>query len=689
MRTSCTLMTSLIVTSLSSCSYDSVNVSDLDASNSAIHTEEDGAIMGQPQFASLRSPIRARTLDRRFRTSQAMYLANEMNIGGDEFLREAFRLGLPIADDRDFQYITAVESYWYSRYNMAALVTESRMGLHLVYGPYVSEKAILESVAADNRYRGEHIVSNKTELIQRIIPIYLDRTGFPRRFDDASPSMLQFASGDPHFAHEVDKGVDFESTDNEYRYKQLGQFYDPELVRPPSGMGEFGNDMWKYRINYRETFYSLRWKHGKMEHVIDLGAEGQTLMKQVLWAEYFFRGHHHRGRYLGNNPEEGFRGAMLTLGAVSKMLMLKAAMLYDGQTLGGINPAEYEPASHLWWFPHRIWVRLRLIGDMPPRPEEFKVVDASSQLFDQASLLWGLTEYFHYANPSVPDSWDAVFGDNPPFDGTLMERKYSVLAQGLANLIFANMQYQHRSGGRWVSEWLPDNGAGDTISMTDLGMSMIALANYHRRMSIETENVERSEELLREQADFVIERLQAPDGHVASGYNYNDDRRIDDDEPTLEAQGFAIRGLLEAYKELNDTKYLDAAKAAYAFMNDQLWVDEVGVYRSSLNAEKTIYTPMNLGAALGAMREMILITKDAAEIQRFKRFWVQGVNSSGIQQAEFEETGERDFNLKDGDHDGIPRMEFAGGRHGIAPVFASQVEIETPLTKRVTAPRSP
>jgi len=98
---------------------------------------------------------------------------------------------------------------------------------------------------------------------------------------------------------------------------------------------------------------------------------------------------------------------------------------------------------------------------------------------------------------------------------------------------------------------------------------------------------------------------------------------------------------------------------------------------------------MNLGAAIGAMREMILVTRDAAEIQRFKRFWVQGVDSRGMQQAEFEETGERDFNLKDGDHDGIPRMEFAGGRHGVAPVFASRVEIDTPLTAPVTAMRSP
>lgn len=633
----------------------------------------------QPAFESLRSPIRARVLDRRFRTKEAMYLANEMNIGGDPFLQEAFKVGLPIADDTDFQHITAVESYWYSRYNMSVLVAESRLGIHLVHSPYVSEKAIREGIGADNRFRGERIVSNKTELIQRIIPTFLARTGYPRRFEDASPCMLHFASGDPYYPREIDKGTRFESIDNRYKYEQLRQLYGDAIQPPPSGMGESPNEMWTYRINYRENFLTLRWDHDKMEHELDLGAEGQTLMKQILWAEYFFRNHHHRGEYLGNNTEEGFRGAMLTLGAISKMLMLKATMVYDGKRLTGVNPLHYDPQERLLYFPHRIAVRLRYVGDLPPRPEAFAVEDPTSELFDQASLLWGLTEYYYYSDPTIVDSWDRVFGQNPPYDGSILEQKYSALAHGLANLVLANMQYQHlRTDGRLVSSWHPKRGTGDTISTTDLGMSLIALANYHRRMHADQENVTRSGELLREQADFLINYMQAPDGHVADGYNHATQTIIQDGAPTLLAQGFAVRGLLETFKQLQEEKYLTAAKAAYSFMNQELWDAETGVYRSSVGAERTIYTPMNLGAALGAMREMILITKEQKEIDRFKRFWVQGVNSSGIQQAEYEETGERDFAKSDGDGDGIPRMEFAGGRHGIAPVYASKVEIETP-----------
>ena len=103
------------------------------------------------------------------------------------------------------------------------------------------------------------------------------------------------------------------------------------------------------------------------------------------------------------------------------------------------------------------------------------------------------------------------------------------------------------------------------------------------------------------------------------------------------------------------------------------------LYRSHLDAELSEYTPLNIGAAIAAIREMTLVTNDASQIERFKRFWVQAVNSSGIQQAEYEETGERDFFAADADGDGIPRMEYGDGAHGIAPVFASRVRIRTPL----------
>ncbi len=150
---------------------------------------------------------------------------------------------------------------------------------------------------------------------------------------------------------------------------------------------------------------------------------------------------------------------------------------------------------------------------------------------------------------------------------------------------------------------------------------------------------------------------------------------------SLLAQGFAVRGLVEAHRVLEEERYLQAARATYGFMNQELWDEGVGVYRSAVNAQVSEYTPMTIGAAIGVMREMILANEDPGEIERFKRFWVQAVNSTALQQAEYEENGEKDFFQADGDGDGIPRMEYGDGKHGIAPVFASLIRIQTPKTR--------
>lgn len=180
-----------------------------------------------------------------------------------------------------------------------------------------------------------------------------------------------------------------------------------------------------------------------------------------------------------------------------------------------------------------------------------------------------------------------------------------------------------------MSGWHPKGGQGMTISPPDLSMAMMALANYARHMHVK-ENVKLAKRMLKDQADFLGNVLQTADGSVSDGYNLATRAPLDGPR-TLLAQSFAIRGFIEAYKELKDESYLKAAIHVYDFMNANLWDDQTGVYRSHVVAEVTEYTPLNLGAAVSAMREIILITKDVREIERYKRFWVQGVNSSGIQ----------------------------------------------------------
>lgn len=627
----------------------------------------------QVSFEKYRSPLKASVTDRRFTTKDAMYLANEMELGGFPFLYAATSKGLPF--DGDLSYMTTVESYWYSRYNMEALNTESRCGVHLVQGPYVTEKAIAQGRANINRDRGEYARSNKGVLEQDILPMYMIRTGFPRRFEDASPLMLAFESCDPHLVRPLDKGVKFQSTENLIRDNDFKQLYGPNFPDTPYGAGTKGSDDWLYRVNYRENFLTLRWDPARMSHVVDMGAEGQVLTKLALWAEFFLAGNHHDNKLLGITPEDGFRGAVLTLSAVSKMLIMKSAMLYDGKELKGADPRTVKPGSV--YFPHRIGVRLRMVGDLPPRAEEFSILDDSSQLFDQASLLWGLSEFYHYADPAEKNNWSKVFGENTPYDGSLMEQKYIVLAEGLANLVLGTMESKHRSAdGTLASEWTPMQGRGAVAKTADLGMAMLALSNYVKVVHSDPALVARAKQLLRSQADLLANSLTA-DGGAYSGYILDKHEGVAG-TPTLLDQGMAIRGLLAAYGTLSDARYRDAALRVFEFMERKLWDEKTGLYRSEADATTSAYTPLNLGAAIGALREVILETRRPELTERFKRFWVQAINSSGIQQSELEETGATELNQPDNDNDGIPRMEYGDGPYGVAPVFASRVEIATP-----------
>jgi len=649
---------------------------------------------GQPSFDKLKTPIQARVTDRRFYTKEAMFLANEMNQSGDPFLSRAESAGLPVSQDKDFQYITAVESYWYSRYNMQVLLAESRLGVVLVHGPYLTEKAYEIGNSQYSRDRGENELSGKDVLFQHLVLAYLARTGFPRRFEDASPVMIEFASGDPHFTRSVDNSKSFETAENLWRERKFERLYGSAYERPMHAAGEGGNDFFQYRIAYRDNFQSLRWSNDKMDHSVDMGAVGQTLMKAVLWSEYFFRQTHH-GNYLGNSPEEGFRGAILNLSSISKMLLLKAALMCDGKKLTGVNPFDYDPSRQLYYFPHRIAVKTRFIGDLPPRMEDFKVEDPGSELFDQASLLWSLSEYFYFMDPNRQggdeylragfDGWNKVFGDNTPYDGSIFERKYMQLARGLANLVLKNIDFMHKdsSSGLLASRWDPRNHTGRKVSVADLGMTLVGLANYaHHLAGAEPELAERASHLLKAQADFLV-NAQAADGGLPDELNV-ESKTPADNERTLLSQAFAVRGLLAAYQHTGDARYREAAQRTYQFMNDVLWSAEYGLYRSGRGTETSVYTPLNVGAALGAMREMILLTKDTQEYERYKRFWVQAVDSSGLQQSEYEETGDREFGAKDSDQDGIPRLDFGDGKYGIAPVYAGRVEIETPVGMKIT-----
>lgn len=631
----------------------------------------------QIDLSGLKSGIHGHATDRRFYTSKAMYLANEIYFSGTEFFLRASDRKLPIAHDREFSFLTNVEAYWYSRYNLLSPTARARMGIGVVHGPYVDMLAAEKTKQKRyGRSRGELHLANVEALLTDVVSSFTNRSGMPEKFDNAAPLMLEFKSGDPHFIMPVDLGIDE-----------------------------------KKRARYLDDFESLRWSHDRMDKTIDMGGVGQAMLKKILWAKFFLRRNHTDDDFpgevfLGNNAEDGFRGPMLTLEAVSTMLMTKAALFVDAAqlqksgldlfrtpALTGIDPTAYHPDQGLRYIPHEIHPTLIYMGDLPVRQFDFSVEDPSSRLWDQATWLWATTEFFDYANPRRRDNWDQVFGYQTPYDGSVMEQKYALLARALANVVLANIEAMHTVEGVLVSSWRPEEGTGDSVRLADVALTMVSLANYAEKMDLEPEKQARANQILGQQADFLL-KVAAEDGSYSQEYQVP--AGVAKGERDMTSQALAIRGLLAAHHASGDTRYLEAARKTSQTWNREFWDASAWLYRNQPGVDHVVYSPLDVGAALAALREMILIDKDAALLDRFKKFFVQSVDMSGLMQAEDIYTGEDLDRVRageaDSDGDGIPFMSRGDGAHGIDTVFAGRVEFdlsETPARYKVEEPGSP
>lgn len=624
----------------------------------------------QPDLSAYRSPLVSKIVDRRWRTNDGMYLANESNNTGLGFFLEAVKAGFPVAHNEQFAWITIQESYWYSRYILSNVYAQSHLGVSMVHGPYWTLKA--RELYEKNRLqrdRGERMPSNKDVLIGNYLPLFYKRTGFPRVFDDAAPTYLQYASGDPHFTGPID--------------------VEDTFADPMSGQkGNWGVP--RYYIDWRNT----RWDHDDMEVAFDLGGIAQTVKKQLVWVEYFFHSDHTAASpsdpfretlLLGNDAEEGFRGVMLTFAGFNSLLEAKAALFYDpaSGSLSGIDPRSYDPRAGVRYLPHRIVPSMMYVGDLPERVWALdRVPDDRSLLWDQASWIWATSEY----------EWLAVrfdgkaFTDNPPVDAGIIERSTVDVAQGLSNVLVQNLEAMHARGGVLVSEWTSKNGTGRELRLQDAAMALVALQELiDRRFTAPaparlgpSDIPERAGELLRATADFLL-RVQGADGGFRPAYDVASGAGAGDAD-LASPNWWAIRALTSAFYATEDARYAEAARRAFDHLNRRFWVPEHGLYRSRAGDDTVLLTPLEVGAATGALRELMFITplhELEPLIERFTRWFVQTRNTSGMQMSEDNRTGELDYGRRsaDEDGDGIPFLAHGHGRYGIAPLPASLVAV--------------
>jgi hypothetical protein len=555
--------------------------------------------------------------DTSFNTARGGYAANELYLSGVPFFEKITQLGLPT--DKDLVTITSEDSFWYSRYVMATVEFESGMGLPLLQSRRILLQAEEENIPPKDFY------NNFLNRVQ-------ERTGQTAPPPGIYPIFAEFTSGDPELT-------------------QLPNFDD---------------------------YNTLRWNPQKFDKSLTMAALGQGLYNQALWAEYFF-GSKHGENLLGNDAAEGYFGALLVAEAVSKMQFLISEASFDGRKLGPVNPFSYE--AKMLYYPHQINVQLAYPEDAPPIPESYAVLDPVSQLFDQASLLLGASEFYFFSDPKIEDNWDAVFGS--PTEGALFPPEPHNTARGLAGVVLKNIIAMHYDPIRqtFVSTWA--NGErGKTISSADAGIVLVALKNTYTAFHDDDEMRDGARKMLERQAEFLYEYMQLADGGFVNEYNL-ETSAYSEGPRQLVSQAMAIRGLLAAFQVTENQKYQESAMSALNFMNEKLWSSFAKMYRSQEEAALSRLSPLDVGATLGALREIVLMRKDEEALRKFMIVFVSTLQQNGMQLSELAPTGENFDSVAsvmtpDSNSNGVRKPQFAGGKFGVAPVLAGQIAVPTP-----------
>ena len=605
----------------------------------------------------------------KFVTRDQMLLANEINESGEPF---AEALGYDL-DDLDpmilnspdsISYTLGIENYEYSRYQLGTVISRSGIGLHMMWAPVVKQQAAMEPDDFDGSFTGgtPNGFKEDDKLMQTIMHFGMLANQTPPQ--NPWPQFAEFQSGDPHL---------------------------PQAVAS----------------DFQMDFSTLRWDRELMDKTLNLGAMGQTLMKQYLWAQDMLGGFHDsiddgitpdgiitpdsagspnfdpfNNVYYGGSALDGFIGQVLTAESINKTKFLINTLAYDGTELTSVDPATYDPANGIKYFPHGISVTEGPVGEMlPPEATGFEVSDASSDLFDQLSYLWGTLNFKNMMDPDIDDethyAYHTVFDGNPfpaPMSQTGMPGPFDLM-KGTSKVIFMNLMAMHfnMENGTFVNTSGLADGAptpGNEISTLEAGYIIMVLTKMNEEFA-GTPLEQMSLDALNAQSAFLMASMQDTEGGFYNGFTLG--QGADDSDKTALSQAAAARGLYAAYVLTGNANYLDAANAAYEFLIDNYYIAAMHAFKTKLSIEQATYTPLNFAVIAGALREASLVGgyDDAAAI--YTRFFKMVANT--MQLAEFDASGEKG---NDSDGDGIPFLPEQPDQ--LAPVFAEEATLDLDIT---------
>ncbi len=589
--------------------------------------------------------------DTTFNTASQLLLANELFESGEPF---AEALGYNL-DDLDpmvlnspdsIAYTTGIENYEYSRYILGTLTARSAMGLNMMWSPVVMEKAAMQDDSFDGMFTG----------------------GVPNGYKEDDMLMMMMGMFGMH-ANQMPPANAF---------PQFADFAFGNMALPQTVANNFQMD-----------FSSLRWDRSKMDMTLNPGAMGQAMWKQYFWAQDMLSAFHdgddngieadgtitpdsignpnfdpNNNVFYGGNNLDGYIGQVLTAVSINKTKLLITKLAYDGTNLGIVNPATYNPANGIKYFPTRIAVTETMISGLPPQPDTYTVTDPTSKLFDQLSFLLATTGFKNMMNPN--DSTDAAhLAYKVTFDGNPFPNAMSVtgtpgpfdLMMGTSKVIFLNLMAMHYNTAEntFIDE-ASLNGSGmvvmkRTITAENAGYIIKALAQFSDEFA-GTPLQPMADNALVAQANYIISNFKDANGGFYNSYDI--DNGASASSKTLAANGALIKGFYAAYQATGDMTYLNEANSAYNYLINNFYIPSLKVFRTTINATEAVYTPWNLAILSGVLREAKLTGNQTDAEKIYTRVFKTVYNDMIMSEAE--QSGEIG---SDSDSDGVPYI--AGG----------------------------
>ncbi len=603
-----------------------------------------------------------------FKTADQMLLANELFESGEPF---AESLGYDL-DDLDpmkpnlpdsVSYAAGIEGYEYSRYLLGNVVSRSGIGLHMIWSPRIGLMAPMQPDTFDGKFTDGMINGYKEDDQMMMMIHHFGKLADQMAPVNPFPQFAEFESGNP----------------------QLPQNVEPD---------------------FRSNFESLRWDRSKFSKVLNLAAMGQSLWKQYYWAQDMLGGFHNGNNeevvpdgnispdsanspnfdpendvFYGGNSADGFIGQVLTAEGINKVIFMLNKLAYDGTSLGMVDPATYDPANGIKYFPHKIAVTESVVHEtMPPKPTGFEVTDASSNLFDQLSMLLGTVSYKNMMDPNINDEQHYAFHE--VFDGDPFPAPMSVTGQpgpfdamtGASMVLFKNIMAMHfnQAEGTFTDESGLSGSTisqGNEISAINSGYILVALNHFINEFT-GTPLEQIATDAVNAQAGFIINSLKDENGGYFNAYTIGSGPVSTTKKAA--SQAAVIRGLYAAYNATGNSDYFDAANNAYQVLISKFYVSTLRGFRTEENNNTAEYTPFNLAVLSGALREAKLVGGQPNAHVIYTRFFKAVYNPMLL--AEFQPSGETG---NDSDGDGIP---YIADGNNVAAVFADKAEMNFIIT---------